>query len=150
MPIFTPNHAPEQSLAVAGVLGACAVAVIGSVVAGVLDGGEAGVAVGAGAVLVAALSIVAMPLYKRGAKVGNDMVVAMSLAGLGLRGMVALVVLVLVAQLGLLPMNSFAIGLALGLVGALVAEIIAAARDPRFFWLSIPSTPHSDTERQLT
>lgn len=150
MPTTAPNHAPEVRLALAGALGAAIVAVLGALVAAVAVDGRAAVAVGGGALLVAVVGLLALPLYKLGSAAGNDMVVAMSVAALGLRVMVALIVFAVLSQFELVPMATFAIGLACGLLCALVAEMVTATRDPRFFWVQSPSPTRSDTERQLT
>lgn len=145
----TPHTAPEQTLAIAGALGAAAAAVAGTVIALAVTDGTTALAVGTGAGLVALLGVLVLPLYRLVAAVGNDMVVGLSVAALGLRVAVAMVATAIVSSLGLLPIRRFAIGLAVGLVCALVAEMAAAARDPRFFWVQVPATttplsPRSD------
>jgi hypothetical protein len=131
---------PEEKLALAGALGASAVALPAAVVALVVD--APALAVAGGALLVAVLALAALPLYRLGSAAGNEMVVAMSMAALGLRVVLALAAFAGLSFLTDVPMTAVAAGLASGLVGSITAEMLAAARDPRFFWVQ--------TERQRT
>ncbi len=156
----TPMRVPEEKLAIAGALGALAGAVVSAGVTLAVDSAGSALIAGSGAGLVALLALLALPLYRLGAVAGNDMVVAMAMAALGLRMMVALIVFAILATLTAVPMTIFAVGLAVGLVASIIAEMLAASRDPRFFWVSttpsttsVPApgdTAHSGTERQLT
>lgn len=176
MPLTPPHTAPEETLAAAGAAGAAVAMILGVAIALAVADGAVALAVGAGAGLVALLGVIALPMYRLlalsgRAGSGNEMVVGMSMAALGLRVMVALIAFAVVRGLDLLPIREFAVGLAGGLVCALVAEMAAAARDPRFFWVDATATPssrsdipngtprrsatdlgvlRSDTERQLT
>ena len=145
---------PEEKLALAGASGAAVVALPAVAIAWAVEGIGAAVPVAGGALLVAVLALAALPLYRLGAAAGNEMVVAMSMAALGLRMLLALVVFAALSYLTAVPMVPFAIGLAAGLVASIGAEMATAARDPRFFWVSNPTpatpAPHSSsgTERQ--
>lgn len=149
---------PEAKLALAGAAGA-ALAVLPVGLGVVLAGTTVQAATATlGTALVAVLALSALPLYAMGARGGNEVAVTMALVALGQRIMLALAVTAAVWRFTDLPLESFAIGLAVGLVASITGEMVAASRDPRFFWVMVPKTAavtespiasHSGTERQL-
>lgn len=162
MSTSSPAHAPEVRLAIAGAAGAGVLGVVVVVGAVLLGHADAALALALGPALVVLTGLVVIPLLRLGGAAGNEMVVAMSLAALGLRVMVSLIAFAVLRTTDVVDMRTFAIGLAVALVGALAAEMTAASRDPRFFWVQVPpaqgrpapparpAAPRGDTERQLT
>lgn len=144
---------PEERLARAGALGAVLAAVPAAAVAlGVAPASDAA-AVAGGAVLVGLLALAATPLYHLGTTAGRRGVVAAHLLALGLRLVLGVAIFLALQWRTEIPMTSFAAGIAVGLPASVIAELLAAARDPRFFWVDAtrstpaPSTT-SGTERQ--
>ncbi|WP_370325704.1 hypothetical protein [Euzebya sp.] len=149
--------APEAKLATAGALGALAAALpAGAVALAVVPAADA-LAVALGSALVAVLALSALPLYRMGARAGaarTDVVVTMALVALAQRLMLGVAVLAALWRLTDLPMRALGAGVAVGLVASVAAEMVAAARDPRFFWVDAaaggrrgPLNP-TGTERQ--
>lgn len=154
---------PEERLATAGALGAVLIAVPAGVIAlTVVSAGQA-LTVAGGAGVVAVLALSALPLYRFGGRVGTDRVgnevfVVMALVALAQRLMLGAGIFAAVWRLTDVPMRALAAGLAVGLVASIIAEMVTAARDPRFFWVDAaagtsPLPPRgplntSGTERQ--
>lgn len=141
---------PEEKLARAGALGAVLAAVPGGLVGLSVAGAAAGAALAGGSVLVAALVLATTPLYRLAS---DASIIAAHMAALGLRLLLGVAIFAALAQLTAVPLDSLAAGVGVGLVASIIAEMVAASRDPRFFWLVTPTTTsaslsHSGTERQ--
>ncbi|HUG84726.1 MAG TPA: hypothetical protein VMM13_09175 [Euzebya sp.] len=144
---------PEEKLARAGALGAVLGAVLASGAALVTSTTTEAVAVAAGAVLIGLLALAATPLYHIGGRAGGRAIIVAHLLALGLRLLLGVAIFLALHWRTEIPMTSFAWGIAVGLLASVVSELVAAARDPRFFWVdATPTTPapftHSGTERQ--
>lgn len=144
---------PEEKLARAGALGAALAAVPAAAVALAVATTSDATAVVGGALLVALLALAATPLYRLGGRGGRHGIVAAHLLALGLRLALGVAIFLALQWRTEIPMTSFAAGIAVGLPASVTAELLAAARDRRFFWVdATPSTPApstaSGTERQ--
>ncbi|MEE8599703.1 hypothetical protein [Euzebya tangerina] len=154
MPSPSAIAAPEARLALRGAAASVVTAAlvwVGAVLIG-LDSTQAPAAA-LGAATVALLSLSALPLYRLGARAGNDAVIAMAMAALAQRLMLGVTIFAAVWRFTDLPMTAYAGGLAIGLVASLAGEMVTAARDPRFFWIdatkaSVTSPQPSGSERQ--
>ena len=140
---------PEEKLARAGALGAALVALpVGGVVA-LSQTSTAGLTAVAGSLLVGLVALAATPLYRLGSALGDQSVVAVHMAALGLRLLLGVAIFAALARLTDAPMTHLAVGVAAGLVASIIAEMVTAARDPRFFWVTTPAPLNSSgTERQ--
>lgn len=126
---------PEEKLARAGALGAVLSAFPAAALAGAISGAGEMLPVAAGAVAIALLAMVSTPLYRMGSAIGNQAMVAVQMAALGLRLLLAVAIFAALATLTGVDMAPFSVGVAVGLVASVIAEMTAAARDPRFFWV---------------
>lgn len=140
---------PEEKLARAGALGAALVALpVGGLVL-LSQTSTAGLTAVAGSLLVGLIALAATPLYRLGSALGDQAVVAVHMAALGLRLLLGVAIFAALARLTDAPMTHFAVGVAAGLVASIIAEMVTAARDPRFFWVTTPAPLNSSgTERQ--
>lgn len=126
---------PEVRLAVAA-LRACAILAFPAALIGLLTGGRAaaaGAVTGVG--IVAALVLVSMPLYRWGASRPAGTVVRVAALGVTIRLVLAAVLLAVAAQIPGLEATALAAGLVSALLATQMAEMIAATRDPRLFWV---------------
>ena len=144
---------PEARLALCGAAAALVTAGLVWVGAGLLGlTSTEALSAAAGTGTVVLLSLSTLPLYRLGARAGDDAIIAMAITALAQRLMLGVTVFAVVWRFTELPMTSYAGGLAIGLVASIIAEMVMAARDPRFFWIDASKAStiprHSGSERQ--
>ena len=144
-------RSPEVGLSLAAATGAVLAAPVALAVGTVAGGLEAGVAAAVGAFLPGGLALIVLPLMMMADRVPASATVGLALAALGLRLGWALAIFAVLARTGALPLRPLALGLVLGLVAAIGAEMTAWAREPR--WSLPDSRPpgaRSTTTRSTT
>ena len=139
---------PEVALATAGAIGSAAAAVVALVLGAVIDSTDAGLAAAVGALLPGVLALASLPFLLAGAALGRGAVIGASLVAFSYRMVLAFALLVAVARFTDLPFEPLALGMPLGLIGSIGAEMRRTVRDPRLLELDEASVAERAAQRQ--
>jgi hypothetical protein len=138
---------PEMRLAIAGSLGALAIALPAAGIAALVSEGPTSLSVVVGVLAIALASAAVAPMFRLCRAGTSTTVVGVHLLALSVRFAVAAALVVVCTTLLPLSPTAVAAGVAAGLVAALGTEMLTAVRDPRFFWLVAPPTRARGSER---
>lgn len=138
-------RSPEVGLSLAALVGALAAAPVALLAGAAVAGIEAGLAAAVGAFLPGGLALITLPLAAMADRVSPSATVGLALAALGLRLGWALAIFAVLARTGVLELRPLALGLVLGLIAAIGAEMTAWAREPR--WSLPDSEPATGSGR---